>query len=157
MPLIIISECITNVINLLFYGHAVGEWMLYIGNIIGILTSTGTTIARSMLSKLVPGSEIGSVFTGVAILQVRVKNKQFGAASFTNILLEYLHCDLPQALTPFASGPVFGMLYGSTVDYFPQAIIYLMVSIKAVMFLDLMAIYFTMKADDKTTKNNDKP
>ena len=77
MPLIIISECITNVINLFFYGHAVGEWMLYIGNIIGILTSTGTTIARSMLSKLVPGSEIGSVFTGVAILQVRVKISDF--------------------------------------------------------------------------------
>ena len=49
------------------------------------------------------------------------------------------------------------MLYGSTVDYFPQAIIYLMVSIKAVMFLDLVAIYFTMKADEKTRKTNDKP
>ena len=47
------------------------------------------------------------------------------------------------------------MLYGSTVDYFPQAIIYLMVSIKAVMFLDLMAIYFMMKADDKTRENNE--
>ena len=73
-----------------------------------------------------------------------------------HLLFEYLHWDLLQALTPFASGPVFGMLYGRTVDYFPQAIIYLMVSIKAVMFLDLMAIYFTMKADDKTRENIDK-
>ena len=64
------SENVTGTISLMLYGYATHEWMLYLGSAIGVLTSTGTTLVRSMLSKMVSGTEIGSIFTGIAILQV---------------------------------------------------------------------------------------
>ena len=58
-----------------------------------------------------------------------------------------------QALTPFMSAPTFGILYAKTVDYFPQAVIYLMVGLKSAMLIDLVIINFLMKR--RTTNSID--
>ena len=42
-------------------------------------------------------------------------------------------------MTPFAASPTYNMIYGKTLTYFPQAIVYLSVCLKVVMFMDVPA------------------
>ena len=74
--------------------------MLYIGGIIALLDNTSTTMFRSLISKNVDADEIGKVFSVVGVFQ---------------------------ALLPFASGPIFGYLYKSTVEYQPNAFLFLII------------------------------
>ena len=52
-------------------------------------------------------------------------------------------------MTPFAASPTYNMIYGKTLTYFPQAIVYLSVCLKVVMFLDVIFVHFVKKKDEK--------
>ena len=60
-------------------------------------------------------------------------------------------------MTPFAASPTYNMIYGKTLTYFPQAIVYLSVCLKVVMFIDVIFVHFVKKKDEKIQKqhNND--
>ena len=60
-------------------------------------------------------------------------------------------------MTPFAASPTYNMIYGKTLTYFPQAIVYLSVCLKVVMFMDVIFVHFVKKKDEKIQKqrNND--
>ena len=97
-----VLDSITSVVNLFVLAFVQNVWMLYIGGIVAFLDNTSTTMFRSLISKNVEADEIGKVFSVVGVFQ---------------------------ALLPFASGPIFGYLYKSTVAYQPNSFLFLVIGI----------------------------
>ena len=117
-----IPDSFTSIGNLFVIAFCVNEWMLYIGGAFALLDSTSTTMFRSLISKNVHANEIGKVFSVVGVLF---------------------------ALLPFASGPIFGFLYKSTVSYQPNAFLFLVIGIKVVLFIVVYVINIGMRKEDK--------
>lgn len=105
-------------------------WMLYLGCIVAFLDGTTTTVLRSLISKNVDADEIGKIFSVVGIFQ---------------------------ALLPFASGPIFRSLYRSTVEYQPNAFLFLVIGIKVLLFIVVFIVNMGMLQEEKKyTKENEK-
>ena len=99
--------------------------MLYVGGIVAFLDNTSTTMFRSLISKNVDADEIGKVFSVVGVFQ---------------------------ALLPFASGPIFGYLYKSTVAFQPNAFLFLVISIKILLFIVVFCVNRGMIREEKHSK-----
>ena len=89
------------------------EWMVYLGVAISILDYASSTMFRSLISKNVKANEVGRVFSVVGI--------------FVTIL-------------PFATAPVFGFLYKSTVEFQANAFLFLVVALKGLVLLLMIAL-----------------
>ena len=100
-------ESLTSIFNLLMLAFVQNEWMLYIGGIVAFLDSSATTVFRSMISKAVEEDEIGKIFSVVGLFH---------------------------ALMPFATGPIFGYLYSTTVKNQSNAFLFLLIGIKFMLF-----------------------
>ena len=46
---------------------------------------------------------------------------------------------------PFAASPTFGFLYRSTVEFFPQAFIFMVIGIYFVLLIIVFVVHFWMK------------
>ena len=100
-------------------------WMLYVGCIVAFLDGTTTTVFRSLISKNVDADEIGKIFSVVGIFQ---------------------------ALLPFASGPIFRSLYRSTVEYQPNAFLFLIIGIKVLLFMVVFIVNMGMLREERKQK-----
>ena len=100
-------------------------WMLYVGCIVAFLDGTTTTVFRSLISKNVDADEIGKIFSVVGIFQ---------------------------ALLPFASGPIFRSLYRSTVEYQPNAFLFLIIGIKVLLFMFVFIVNMGMLREERKEK-----
>ncbi|XP_066991286.2 probable peptidoglycan muropeptide transporter SLC46 isoform X2 [Anabrus simplex] len=87
------------------------SWYLYAAIVIGVSGSLVGPLSRSLLTKIVPGDEIGKVFSLLASLE---------------------------ALTPLASSAVYTLLYTATLNIFPGA--YLLLSAGIFSFDALMLL-----------------
>ncbi|TRY71632.1 hypothetical protein TCAL_14873 [Tigriopus californicus] len=85
-------------IQTLIVAFASSEWMLYLGACIAFLDATSFTMLRCMISKYVEPDEFGTILSIIGAIQ---------------------------SFIPIASSPIFGILYRSTVELFPQ--LYLLV------------------------------
>ena len=82
--------------------YASSVWQLYVGILFGITGFCATTLCRSMITKLVGPYEIGKIFAVNGSIQ---------------------------ALIPLAASPIFSLLYKNTVADFPQAFLFLVISV----------------------------
>ena len=89
------------------------EWMVYLGVAISILDYASSTMFRSLISKNVKANEVGRVFSVVGILET---------------------------ILPFATAPVFGFLYKSTVEFQANAFLFLVVALKGLVLLLMIAL-----------------
>merc|ERR1719219_3249136 len=79
------------------------------------------TVNRSIMTKLVGPLEIGKLLAAIGVIQ---------------------------ALMPFASSPIFSLLYRSTVNDFPQAFLFVVIAVFFIITILVMAIrYFENKAE----------
>ena len=108
-----VLDSITSVVNLFVLAFVQNVWMLYIGGLVAFLDNTSTTMFRSLISKNVKADEIGKVFSVVGVFQ---------------------------ALLPFASWPIFGYLYKSTVAYQPNSFLFLVIGIKFLLFIVVLSV-----------------
>jgi PCFT/HCP family folate transporter-like MFS transporter 1/3 len=115
-------ETFTSIINLFILAFAVNEWMLYIGGLVAFLDAAATTMFRSLISKTVEPDEIGKVFSVVGVFH---------------------------ALLPFATGPIFGVLYMKTVEFTPNAFIFLLIGIKVLIFGNMLLVKLLLKREDQ--------
>ena len=89
------------------------EWMVYLGVAISILDYASSTMFRSLISKNVKANEVGRVFSVVGIFET---------------------------ILPFATAPVFGFLYKSTVEFQANAFLFLVVALKGLVLLLMIAL-----------------
>ena len=91
--------------------------MVYLGVVISILDYASSTMFRSLISKNVQANEVGRVFSVVGI---------------------------SETLMPFATAPVFGFLYKSTVESQANAFLFLVVALKGLVLI-LMSLVRLME------------
>jgi hypothetical protein len=89
------------------------DWMVYLGVFVSILDYASSTMFRSLISKNVQANEVGRVFSVVGILET---------------------------LMPFATAPVFGFLYKSTVEYQSNAFLFLVAGLKGAVLVLMMIV-----------------
>ena len=99
--------------------------MVYLGVAISVLDWASGTMFRSIISKNVQANEVGKVFSVVGIFET---------------------------LMPFATAPVFGLLYKYTVDYQANAFLFLVLGLKATVLLLMMVV--RIKEGKKIAKIN---
>ncbi len=57
---------------------------------------------------------------------------------------------------PFAASPTFGFLYRSTVAYYPEAFILLLIGIYAILFFLTLGVHIGMAKVDKKARSEVK-
>ena len=92
-----------------------------------MLDATSTTMFRSMITKNVHANEVGKVFSVVGTFQ---------------------------ALMPFAAGPLFGFLYRETVESQPAAFLFLIASIKGVVFLVIIGVAILSRKTERAMEKD---
>ena len=115
-------ETFTSIINLFIVAFVQNEWMLYIGGLVAFLDTAATTMFRSLLSKSVLADEVGKVFSVFGVFH---------------------------ALIPFVGGPMFGYLYRHTVEYQPNAYLFLLIAIKGLIFIIMFIINRLIPREEK--------
>ena len=119
-----IMETVTSIINLLILAFVRNTWMLYIGGVIALLDNSATTMFRSLISKTVDDNEIGKVFSVVGGFQ---------------------------ALIPFASGPIFGYIYKSTLEFQPNTFLFVLIGLKFLTLIIVSLINRFMRKENRLT------
>ena len=116
------TDAITSMIKNIIMAMLTTTWVLYFAFGIGFLDSTTTTVMRSMIISVVPNTEIAKVFCVMELFK--------GILQF--------------------SGPViYGNLYRFTLDYFPEAFLYLGVAVKFLVFVTGILIYIELTKRQK--------
>ena len=101
--------------------------MIYLGVFISILDYASSTMFRSLISKNVQANEVGRVFSVVGIFET---------------------------LIPFATAPIFGFLYKSTVAFQPNAFLFLVVGLKGIVLI--LMIIVRWKEEDVNSSSGDE-
>lgn len=105
----------------LVYAFADKWWMMYLGAGICIFSSTPAIVIRSMITKVVPKTELGKVFSLLSSLE---------------------------AAAPFLLSPIIVNIYNSTINVYAGAIFFVFASIFILVSLALISIYFLLKRLD---------
>ena len=102
---------------------------MYVASGIAFLDSTSTTVIRSMITKIVPATEIGKVFSVVEFLK---------------------------AILTLVAPVVFGKVYEKTLRTQPNAFIFVGIGCKFMVFFTVLIIYITMTRKDTTSTENNE-
>ena len=102
------------------------DWMIYLGVFISILDYASSTMFRSLISKNVHTNEVGRVFSVVGIFET---------------------------LIPFATAPLFGFLYKSTVAFQPNAFLFLVVGLKGVVLVLMLIVRWKEEVNSPSVNN----
>ncbi|XP_065088593.1 proton-coupled folate transporter [Ochlerotatus camptorhynchus] len=111
------------------YIFAEVDWLLYIGATISSLGPVVAPVLRSMISKMIPTTERGIIFSFLSV--------------FDNAV-------------PLVSGVLYTQIYNASIDTFPQAFFLLTMGTQAVVFLLTMAVHISLRGqtfEDGTTEN----
>ncbi|XP_063216920.1 probable peptidoglycan muropeptide transporter SLC46 [Bacillus rossius redtenbacheri] len=92
--LIGVMSCTSKILSCFMYAFATTDWMIYLAPIIEMLNGTSFIAMRSIATKLVPADELGKI------------NSLFGVC---------------EALMPLAYGPMYSLVYASTMKTVPGA------------------------------------
>jgi hypothetical protein len=101
---------------------ATAEWNLYVGACIAFLDATSYSMIRCMISKHVEPDEVGKILAFVGAFQ---------------------------AFIPIISSPIFGTIYRSTVESFPQAYLIVIAVCFAIDWGALFVIDWGIKKVDR--------
>jgi len=107
----------------IIYALASKPWMMYLGGAVAIIAATPTIVIRSQISKIVPKSEIGKVFS----------------------LLSSLENCVPLFITPIVTE-----IYQGTLAYFPGAFFLFSSSCYALACILLVIIFLTVSNHGKS-------
>lgn len=99
------------------------EWALYLAAVISILDYSSFAMLRSMISKVVRPDEVGKIFAAASSIQ---------------------------AFIPMVASPIFGTIYRSTVDFFPQTHLCIIAGLFVVNFANLITIDRHLSKLEKT-------
>ena len=112
----------------IFMAMVTTKWVLYFSFGIGFLDSTTTTVMRSMIISVVPNTEIAKVFCVMELFKGSLQ----------------------------LIGPViYGNLYRYTLEYFPEAFLYLGVAVKFLVFITGVLIYIELTKRQKMKANSE--
>lgn len=111
------------------YIFAEVDWLLYIGATISSLGPVVAPVLRSMISKMVPSTERGIIFSFLSV--------------FDNAV-------------PLVSGVLYTQIYNASINTFPQAFFLLTMGTQAVVFLLTMTVHISLRGqtfEEGTTEN----
>lgn len=95
---LVLVGCVSKIVGQIVIGLAHQPWLLYLSSVISCIGVLPLVITRSLISKVVPGEELGRIFSVLA------------------------SCE---AVIPLASGPLYTVVYNSTLATFPGTIYFL--------------------------------
>jgi len=93
-PTIGIISCFSSLVASFMFAFAQSPTIMYLAPLVSILSGTIMSIARSLIFKIVPGSETGKINSFIGSLE---------------------------SLTPLAIAPAYSLLYTATFEYLPGA------------------------------------
>lgn len=111
------------------YIFAEVDWLLYVGATISSLGPVVAPVLRSMISKMVPTTERGIIFSFLSV--------------FDNAV-------------PLLSGVLYTQIYNATISSFPQAFFLLTMGTQAMVFLLTMGVHISLRGktfEEGTTDN----
>ena len=108
--------------------YASSVWQLYVGILFGITGFCATTLCRSMITKLVGPYEIGKIFAVNGSIQ---------------------------ALIPLAASPIFSLLYKNTVADFPQAFLFLIISVYLLIIVLTLILHWLGDKAEKCRRDEE--
>lgn len=95
---VIIISLISKICSLMVIGSASVSWMLYAACFVGLFGNLGTSIGRSMISKIVDKNETGKVFSLMLVLE---------------------------DVSMIFSSQIYGFIYINTYQTFPSSFVFL--------------------------------
>ena len=108
-------------------------WMFYLSSAVGLISYAPSIIIRSFISKVIPGEELGSVYSMLASLE---------------------------ACVPLVTSPIFTVIYQKTIDYFPAAILLISGLLFLLIMIHLIAVLVIVKSTridiQLDTENDDR-
>lgn len=93
-------------------------WLLYLSSVVALMSTTPPIVIRSYLSKVTPADELGRIFSLVASLE---------------------------ACVPLITSPIMTLIYNSTLDFFPGAIILTNVFLYIFIIVILSIVYYLVR------------
>jgi hypothetical protein len=106
----------------LIVAFASAEWMLYVGLAVAVLDSTSYSMMRCIVSKYVEPNEVGRLFGMLSAML---------------------------AFVPLVASPIYGNIYRSTVESFPQAFLLVNVGLFGVYWLTMFFVNRRLRRIDK--------
>ena len=141
----------------LCFAFVQSEWMLYLGVCVSFLDHTTWAMIRSVITKLVPPNEYGSILSFMCKIYCYIPWGS-GSKLFYVILRKYFPAAI-QAFVPLVSSPIFGNIYRSTVETMPNTFMLIiaglfLVNVSMLIYVDrgLLRVPKSREENEKTPK-----
>ncbi|KAK8379478.1 hypothetical protein O3P69_019408 [Scylla paramamosain] len=127
---LVLVGCVSKIMGMFVMGIATDPWFLYLSAIISSIGVLPLVITRSLISKTVPGEELGRIFSVLA--------------SF-------------EAVIPLGSGPLYTAVYNGTIRTFPGAVYFLSAALYVVVECIFVWVFVNRNASPTSSSSSEPP
>nr|CAD7457945.1 unnamed protein product [Timema tahoe] len=117
----------TNMVAAALISWSPSSWYLYLASGVGFLSNISSPLCRAIIANSVQPHEVGKVFALTSSLE---------------------------AITPLAAGPIYTLLYNSTLNYFPGALYVLSAAMFLADVILMGVVFFIQRRYTSTDENN---